>query len=536
MPLVALIGGALPLQAAASGSESVPTQYITKLYTEALGRAPDQASWSAVTGTFASGCTVEQLKSFGRSVYTSSEYAGLGYSHAAKLITLYRGALNREPDSGGFDVFHQQLNTGTPWSSVVESILTSGEFASRVSSFCSASYGWYATPVLTVPTAGTADFAGGSGAALQALLNSKSQSGGGLVTLSKRAVVRLTTTLTLPGNVTLLTVEAPTPRQYAEMGRLVRAAGFNAPLVSIEPGGALKHVWVDGRRSEFGYIIPSTGIRDAQGYNVLALCNVTFSQNRLGDAAGWTNLYVAGASYPSSACQGDSPSVISQNLVTAYASPDNSYTQDGFSVAHHNAQITHNVMVDLTDVYIVLFRGEAGRVQHSRVANNTLFSGGNAAGGGIVIDPLPAPSPAQRVRFSFVGTRVENNTIWTSARGYIKIALSVGTRAWFGDYACYGDGAVVQYNGTGSSALVTNSNIHIAAGGLSAPTTIEGNAFYGTPFARPPTIDPRTCPVAGTAKENNPAYSPATLQGGSFAVVTFPSDGCVVPFAWPPPW
>jgi len=535
--LAVLLLGALPTQAIA-GSENVPAQYIAKIYTEALGRAPDQESWNAVTNPFLSGCTAAQLKSLGKSIYTSSEYTGLNYSHAAKLITLYRGALNREPDSAGFNVYHQQLTAGTPWATVVDTIFASSEFAGKVSSYCATRYGWSSNPVLTVPTEGVADFAGGTGAQLQLLLNSKAQSGGGIVTLSRRAVVRVSETLRIPSNVVLMTAEAPPARRYAEMGRIVRAAGFNAPLVSVAARAVLKNVWVDGRRSEFGYILPPSGIRDANALNIMAFCDSTISSNRFGDSSGGLNLYVAGASQVGtySSCAGDFTANITQNLVTAYASPDNSYTQDGISVAYHNAQITQNTLVDLTDVAIVLYRPEGNLAQHSRIANNTVFSAGNAAGGGIVLDPLPAPTPAQRVAYSFTGTRVEYNTIWTSARGYIKIALSVGSRAWFGDYANYGSGAVVQYNGTGSSSLVTNSNILIAAGGLSDPTTIEGNAFYGTPFARPPSVDPRSCPVAGTAKDINPAYSPSTLQGGAYRVVTFPPDGCVPPFPWPPPW
>ncbi|WP_437680880.1 DUF4214 domain-containing protein [Sorangium sp. So ce131] len=531
------MGALAPSGARAQATGSVPTQYITKLYTEALGRAPDQASWPAVVGAFAGGCTVESLKRLGVSFYTSGEYTSLGYSNEARLITLYRGALSREPDSAGFASWKRELDRGAPWATVVESVFSSGEFAANVGRACSARYGWSAAPVLDVPTEGAVGFGGGSGAALQRLLDERAAAGGGVVFLKKRAVVRATATLTIPGGVTLMTEGNPGPRRYAEMGRIVRASGFNAPLVSVASRGALEHVWIDGRRSEIGYIVPPTGIRDAAGYNVQAVCDVTISETRIGDAAGWTNMYVAGASYPAAGCASDTTrATIAGNLITGYASPDTSYTQDGISAAFQNTRITANTLVDLTDVHMVLFRAEAGKAQRSQITDNTVFSGGNAAGGGIVLDPLPAPTPAERVFYSFAGTLVEGNTIWTSSRGYIKVALSVGTRPWFGDYANYADGATVQRNGTGSSALVTNANILIAAAGLSDPTVVEDNAFYGVPFARPSSVDPRTCPVAGTAMDDDSAYAPASVQGGSFVRVHFPADGCVPPFAWPPPW
>ncbi|MEV0408975.1 hypothetical protein [Actinoallomurus sp. NPDC050550] len=75
----------------------VPGQFIAKQYTEALGRAPDQAGWRGDVGYFESdGCNATTLANVGRSIYTSSEFTGLGYDNDARVLALYRGALNRE--------------------------------------------------------------------------------------------------------------------------------------------------------------------------------------------------------------------------------------------------------------------------------------------------------------------------------------------------------------------------------------------------------------------------------------------------------
>jgi hypothetical protein len=542
----------------AAATSVIPTQYITRLYTEALGRAPDQPSWQNMESQFASGCTVAQLKALGKSFYTTGEYTNLNYGHAAKVLSLYRGALNREPDAGGFDLFHKQLERGTPWATVVNSIFDSSEFAGQVPYYCKsddAGYLWRAGPPLTNPTmpvSVTGDFNGGTQAALQATLDAKSRAGGGIVTLGQRAVVTVDgQPLVVPGNVTLMTVNAPTYRRYAEMGRIIRTAKFNGYLVEVRPGGTLKNVWVDGRQTENGYIVPPEGLAYARGWNVHAMCDVTVTQNRVTDAAGGINIYVGGAGLAYldppipeySRCKHENPSTISENFITAYASEDRHSFQDGISVAYHNTTVEWNVLVEVTDVAIILFQGQKPDVsQHSKVRFNTIFSGGNAIAGGIGLDPgtvakrYDVPST-----FSFAGALVEDNVLWTSSRGYIKIALSVGTRPWFGQFANYGNGATVRRNRTTPSGAVvpgveTRSNIHIAAAGLNGQTSITENTLYGPTFLRPTTEDPYQCPVVSIARDANSAYSPALpIQGNSnLPTVTFPNTGCVGK-PWLPP-
>lgn len=121
----------------AHAASYVPAQFIAKQYTEALGRAPDQAGWQAQVNYFQSnGCSADTLASLGRDIFTSSEFNNLGYDNPAKLLTLYRGALNRELDADGFNGNLTRLDNGASWSDVVNALFTSSEFTSLASTIC----------------------------------------------------------------------------------------------------------------------------------------------------------------------------------------------------------------------------------------------------------------------------------------------------------------------------------------------------------------------------------------------------------------
>src|SRR5688572_956152 len=90
-----------------------PGQFVAKLYSEALGRIPDAGGWSGQLNYFGSaGCTVATVRAQVRAMYTSAEFASRPYDSAARVLALYRGALNREPDQGGLDAYTAQLNSG----------------------------------------------------------------------------------------------------------------------------------------------------------------------------------------------------------------------------------------------------------------------------------------------------------------------------------------------------------------------------------------------------------------------------------------
>ena len=84
----------------------VPGQFIAKMYTEALGRAPTQAEWQAQVDSFRQAPHCPQaVREAIAAIYTGAEFVGLyptSDDRPVRLLALYRGALNREPNRAGF--------------------------------------------------------------------------------------------------------------------------------------------------------------------------------------------------------------------------------------------------------------------------------------------------------------------------------------------------------------------------------------------------------------------------------------------------
>ncbi len=460
--LALLTFAALSAQAAQA---VVPTQWIAKMYTEALGRIPDQSGWESSVNNFTSaGCTAATLKSHGRAFYLSTEYSGLGYDNAARLLTLYRGVLNREPDPSGFNSNLNALNAGTAWSTIVDQFFDSSEFATLAATICSStgtgSYSFNSRAAMALPVT-TTGFTG-TQAALQSALNSAGS--GGTVTLAQKALVTLTSTLNIPAGVTLTTFGSPAHAKYALMGRLVRAGTFATPMVTIQSGARLLNVWVDGARTSVGYGDNEINIEVEGG------TGTTVSNCLISNSAGWSSFHALGTA-EGHACGSNT---ITNNLVTAYSSThfkqtgaaDISQWTDGLSIACENADVENNQIIDATDVGIVLFRAYSA-VQKSLVRNNTILSAGNPAYGGITLDPLSGSTLPQA---DYTGSSVQDNVMWTGPRTHFDIALSVGTRPWFGANTRKGFGASVTGNNTGTLTVIADSGIAVS-GMLSANVT-----------------------------------------------------------------
>jgi hypothetical protein len=444
---VAAVAVAVPVtaQAAVVGAGG---QFVAKLYSEALGRAPDPGGWASSTQVIqANDCSAGVLRDLARGVYTSAEFEGLGYDAASRVLALYRGVLNREPDAGGFATYHGQLsaNPGS-WPAVVDALVFSGEFAGLRGAICGGgSYGFGPGAVLAVPTAG-AGFTGGSAVQLQALLDATPA--GGTVTLAQRAVVTVDRPITVPAGVTLTTSGGPGARTYARMGRLVRTSAFGDAMLKLSSGSQLRSVWVDGRRSAVGFNQPAMSVRTFGGDGVVV------DHNRISEAAGWTNFQALGT-FEGFRCGSE---WVRWNLVTAYvpAHTGGGWT-DGLSVACENTVVEGNHILDATDVSIVVFRAHPA-TQRSVVRWNTALNAGNSAYGGYVADGLTGVAGAQ----DFSGTTFDGNTVWANASQHIDIILSVGTRAWFGNASSLGSGAVFVNNTTGGQVTRTNTGIAVS--------------------------------------------------------------------------
>ena len=485
-----------PKQAAPPPNRIVPDQFIARLSTDALGHAPDQGAWRAATSFFdAHGCTTASVQEFGRRVYTGEEYRALGYAAPERAITLYAGLLAREPDTTAVADVVAALRDAGAWDAVVDSILTSAEFTTRIApAVCAPASPAYAPVTPTAPVdvgPGGGGFTGDQ-AALQAALDATPP--GGIVSLAPRAVVRISRPLVIPRGVTLTTTGEPAVTHYASMGRLVRGGAppdeTESSVVDLGPGATLSHVWVSGGRAWLGQPVRAAvtvRIRGDRG---------TVESSKLTDPLGGSSVFVSSARYGGD-CR---TATVRGNLVTAYGSDHQGEAwSDGISVACARTLVRDNEIVDATDVGIVLYRVDGG-TQASVVEHNRLVAAGRSAFAALAADPLMHGGGAQ---FSFRGAVVRDNELWTGSRTHFDIGLAVGTHAWFGDTSDKGVGASFTGNTTGSLAIRT-TNTFAVDGMLDA--TVRGNALHALP------MEPTACPV-GPSVARSDGWASGTIQG-----------------------
>ncbi|MFL5358827.1 DUF4214 domain-containing protein [Archangium sp.] len=426
--------------ASGAASAAVPYQFIAKQYSEVLGRAPDQAGWAAyVSGFNSSGCSQATLKNYGRSFYLSDELLARGYNNSEKVFLAFRGVLDREPNFSEFNAWVGQLNTGTAWATVVDSLFSNAEFAALVPSICmGSSYqaAWLRPSVLTSSR---------SQSNLQAQLNA-----GGIVTLGPQEVVYLTSTLVIPAGSTLRT-NAVDGNHTARFGRLVRDSSFDGPLVELR--GTMEMVWVDGQRGRLGFTPGAINVNVLQG---------TVRSCRISEPAGWTNLHAP------EWCNG--PATITSNLVTGYSTSHiGQGFADGLSLACSGTTARYNNIIDPTDVGIVVFsrwNNNAWSGTNTVVQNNTIIAAGRSAYGGVGFDAIGQTGA------DFTGALIQDNLLWTSPLQHFDIGLFVGTEPWDS-----GTGK----NGTALGNTTGNLNIYVHLGividGMENGT-VQSNAFY----------------------------------------------------------
>ena len=501
----------------------VPAQYIAKGYSEALGRAPDTGGWSSAVTYFAqNGCSASTLKTWGTSLLTSPEFVGLGYDPYAETLILYRFILDREPDSGGFDYWSNQLATGAmTWAQLVATSYGSVEFADLASGYiCNiADYSFSplgATTAMQIPTPHAGGLpAGTTQAQLQAQLTSMAASGGGTVYLQQESVVYISSPpLTIPTGVTLATYGSPPPHQHALMARLVRSAfgttGF--PLVEIgtdttNSTAAVRNLWIDGQRS-----VSTQYVHDSINIEIHGGSNVVIDSNFIDNSQGWSNVHSYGT-LDGAPCAGNT---VTNNVITAYSAVhQGGAATDGLSLGCDSTTATGNGIIDPSDVGIVLFTAGTG-TQRSVAESNTVVSAGHSAYGAFGFDPLytvpgggansinTSPTP------SFAGAEINGNTFWSGPNTHFTVGLAIGSRPWFATTSTQvgniGSGAQMLNNTTGGIRTNVAEGME-TCGMLNA--TVEGNSLLSNPIASTCTSMPQgnifACVSSGLAS--------GTLQG-----------------------
>jgi hypothetical protein len=234
----------------------LPGAFLTRVYSEALGRAPDPQGWLNYTTYYQTyGCNLFTLQELGRAAFNNAEYNALAYDSTEKVVTLYRALLGREPDAAGFAAWKGQLDAGISVAAAANAFVQSQEFSSYLlnpDGSCKKRLAWGSSVAL----AGLQTGSGFSGtqAQLQQQLDATYAAGGGVVYLAQRTVVQLTSTLNIPPGVRLATTGLPTPPRYAKQARLVRGSLFPAPMLRISSGATFESVWVSGQRPAIGFV------------------------------------------------------------------------------------------------------------------------------------------------------------------------------------------------------------------------------------------------------------------------------------------
>ncbi len=548
----------------ASLSEASPEQYLSQLYTEILGRLPTPAEWATHEPNFTQQTlSVPNVQSLVNSMFNSSEFQQIGYNETERAYILYRALMLREPNTDEMSFQANRMRQGISISTVVNGLLASEEYTNlfngRLRSHKKNGF-VPSSPFERPDIRGDGGEGNMTGTELQALLDAASP--GDTVFLAQGALIRVDEQLVIPYGVTLATY-APDPvdnifrlkRAYARMARIVRTRLFNQPLISVNPGGRILGVWVDGRRSELRYNDPvlkilglSTTERFTFSHNVSLRGGLNLGQeaeisySKLSDSCGWTTVHSIGN-------QGDRVvgfTRVTQNVVSSYEADrdlNGAFFTDGISSSTSDAIIDNNEVVDSSDVGIVIFNSGLAVPQNSQVTNNIVFFAGVNGWGGIVLDHSIgmfelcegiAPNGPYNCHDTTIAAitsdysvnLVQNNVIFSSNSNHTNIGISMGVHPW--GLPLFGQGAQVINNtvGTPEQPLHTASGLVIS--GIKDPIVLNNTfhlnldqslvSFYSFPLI----LDPSRTTLSG-----NSAIQPGFITHELWATLRPKSNGFV---------
>lgn len=410
----------------------VPSQFIARQYTEGLGRAPDAAGWQRATNRALSGsCSAASLRVIASDVFESAEYRSKAYLPEEQVLTVYRAVLAREPDRSELDARANKIRSGATVSRLVQSLVATPEFASLKDRICAGTH--YASSNRNPPlNIGAATW---SQAQVESCLANNA-----VCSIPPRTLVELTSTLTIPAGKVLQTAGGVGRRMYARQARLVRSGAWPGMLIVMRPGSSVRDVWIDGGRDRFDKTrLP----RDPNAINTV-YPNIDYVGGDGGAIRGvrsdaplsGTHIQTYPYPFPSPAAPAAvyAGSVsIDDNLTTGYA---HSHYGDGTpipwadGISNHisRANITHNEIVDPTDVGIVIFSHNNDK-QASTASNNVIVHAGHSAYGSLGFDAHNCTA-VPRSACNFSGKGFTDNLIFAGRKQHADIMLFNGTGAW----------------------------------------------------------------------------------------------------------
>jgi hypothetical protein len=492
--LAGLCGSAVSLARTRHLARStVPTQFIAKQFTEGLGRAPTPGEWSHWLRFFAGharSCGTRSMAVLTRAVFLGREFERIRYRRVEALSALSRAVLNRDLEARTY----RRLRSYRRWPRVVALMARSDAFRREAAAICSSrrpAY-YFDGSVRPSQTASGPGFRG-TAAQLQAMIDAKARSGGGIVWLARAAVIYVDRHVAsgglvrVPAGVELATTGRPGPGSYEKMARLVRIGNrcrvgrsCDQPVLAIDGGsdptslgGQVQSVWIDGGGGN-----PRKVAKAGSSVQLESGANSAITNSRIDGSiprppTGGTTIGLEGiGNFPNLPCSGMQAT---GNLVTVYTSDHflKRRWADGITVDCEDARVEHNTIIDATDAGIALF-GNLGADQRSLIRGNYIVSAGNDAYSAIDVDPQGICGCGDRGPRSFVGSVIDGNTFITGPRTGFGFAMNLGIRPLL-DSVPDGTGVVARDNSTGrGSARVS---VGVAVSGM-YDATVTGNAGH----------------------------------------------------------
>ena len=416
-------------------------QFVSKLFTEGLGRGPEPEEYLEYMDILESAdCTVETLKGVAGMFFDSKAFTSLALEPAYEAMAVYRAVLNRDPtlvETQSYATRRAAENAADIAASLVET----DEFAALLPDIIRGPYYWGLNNAEYSPSGIilTSD-------EVNAMLGDVKR--GGTLELEQGTLVLVTSSIVIPSGRTLTTKGSPT--HYTQQARILRVANNTDRVVVCNAGALASHIWVDGNRTAFAH--EELAAKGNSGANIgLMGNNAAVTDCRTNGSTSGTHIFGADAI---------SGILVQHCLVTAYETGHHKDWADGITIASTKGTIEDNTVIDATDVGIIVFRYVSkGQTvpQTTVVRNNTILNLGNSAYAGIDIDAWNNQGATQNFR----GTRFENNALWTSYKAHQHICLSLATLAW---HNVIGDEAI------GSDVInnYTPEGLHVLCGAVFA--------------------------------------------------------------------
>ncbi len=445
------------IQAFISNNSYGGPQFVAKLFTEGLSRAPEGSEYAEYMGAMEKdGCTVETLTALAERLFSSDEFQKEELKEEEKTFAVYRAVLSREPDQEELD---QHLSTAA--ADLAKELCATQEFADLLPDINKGPYFWKGN---------NQDIYTGSNVITSSDVQKMFKEDLHVV-LPQGTQVMVTGTLSIPEGGTLETEGNPT--HYAKMARLIRTGSSDYHLVIVQSNASMKNIYVEGGLSgyETNEVLSGSNVLVRGSYGEVSGC-------RISDSVSHQNLWVIDAA---------EFGYLAHNLVTCYASDHNKTWQDGITCLGADFVIEYNDVVDATDASIAIFRyvnAESdqphSRAQNTIVRYNKMMCLGNSAY--VAYDHETGnyhtdSSEGTRHPANMTGLVAYENQIWTSMRAHYHIMMTMSTVPWLTEANCdktIGGSVYNNYTPQGCYALTACA---IAVDKVTE-AAVRGNSFH----------------------------------------------------------